>query len=120
MLKMVGERQHPYRTPLFVVTVFVNFPSKSRMIDVLWYKLPIAPIKCLVNPLFSIMFHRILLLILSKAFSKSIKAMWVSLLNSLRFSIICLSVKTSSVVDHPRLKPICSSSNMHSLVASSL
>jgi hypothetical protein len=51
---------------------------------------------------------------LSKAFSKSRKAMWVSKLNSLLFSIVCLMVNTLSMHDLPVLNPFCSSSNIAS------
>ena len=51
---------------------------------------------------------------LSKAFSRSRKAMWVSRMNSLLFSIVCLTVYTLSIHDLPILIPFCSSSNISS------
>lgn len=115
MLSNVGEIQEPCLTPLFVDMSSASLSPISKIMVVFSYILQVTFRRCIENPRLFMMLHRSLRLLLN-AFSKSMKARWVSRLNSLRFSIICLRVKIASVHDLPFLKLICYSDIIVSLI----
>ena len=77
-------------------------------------------IKWVGIPLLSIIVHNLSLSTESKAFLKSINAMYVGLLNSLCFLVSCEAENMLSVQDLPFLNAFCSSNNRTSAINKSL
>ena len=71
----------------------------------------IVVVKCVGIPLLDIVVHSLSLSTESKAFLKSINAVYVGMLNSLCFSIIWEAENMQSMQDLPFLNPFCSSNS---------